>query len=117
MTKALKWSGISFAGLAVTLMLSTQAVRADSEILESSTAELKVGATIKDGARITIPNGATVRVLITSDTGNLTKTLKGPYEGRIADYKEERSWWERLTGANKDPEAPMGTTRGLKTPK
>jgi hypothetical protein len=43
-----------------------------------------------------------------------TKTLKGPYEGTIGDYKEDRSWWERITGRSNDSDAPIGATRGFK---
>lgn len=116
MTKAVKWNGMGLVGLAVALLLSTQAAHADIEIVESSVPALKVGATLKDDVRIKVPDGATVRVLVISPKGNVTKTLKGPYEGLVADYKDERGWWERLTGKKQDPDTPMGTTRGLKAP-
>jgi hypothetical protein len=116
MSKASKWGSIGLTGLTVALLLAAQPARADTEILDSTVPALKIGAVLKDDTRITIPDGATVRVMVTSESGVITKTLKGPYEGRVADYKEERSWWERLTGKTKDPEPSMGTTRGLKAP-
>lgn len=118
MTKA-PTSAISLTGLTVALLLTAQAARADTEILESTAPELKVGATFKDDARLKIPDGATVRVYVTSENGDsVTKTLKGPFEGRVGDYKEERSWWDSLTGRDPDADLPMGSTRGLKaTPK
>jgi hypothetical protein len=116
MNNTLKWGGISLTGLLVAGLLATQPARADTEILDSDVPELKMGTVLKDSARIKLPDGATVRVMVTSTNGNITKTLKGPYEGRVEDYKEERSWWERLMGKGKDTEPSMGTTRGFKAP-
>ena len=88
-------------------------VRAQSQVLESDVPEFPVGTEIADEAAVNIPDGKTLRVLV--ESAGETKTLKGPYEGKIADYTEkELTWWERITGQSKDPNAPIGATRGLK---
>ena len=69
---------------------------------------------LADEARIKVPDGASIRVLILSSGS--TKTLKGPYEGTVAAYKDDRSWWERITGRDKDSDAPIGATRGMRPP-
>ncbi len=85
---------------------------AELEVLESDVPELPVGTKIADDKRVIMPDDTKLRVLFLS-TGT-TKTLKGPYEGTIPDYKEDRSWWERITGRSKDSDAPIGATRGFK---
>jgi hypothetical protein len=98
--------------LAATIPLSS--AFAETQVLESSVPDIGVGTTFKDNQRIKIPDGGTVRVLIVS-TG-ATKTLKGPYEGAVETYKDDRSWWERLMGRKKDNDAPVGATRGMRPP-
>lgn len=108
---AYPWAGAVLAVLlAVTLPVGE--ARADSEILESDVQELPVGTKLADDKRIVIPESKKLRVLVAA-SGN-TRTLKGPYEGTVADYKEDLTWWERVTGRNKEPDAPIGATRGLK---
>lgn len=97
-------------GLAAAVLPSRPS-NAASEVLESSVPSLAVGATIEDNARVVVPDGASLRVLIVS-TGS-TKTLTGPYEGTVEAYKDDRGWWERITGREKDSDAPIGATRGL----
>ncbi len=87
---------------------------AESEVLESNVEAISVGAKIGDETRVVIPEDGRLRVLIVSS--GTTKTLQGPYEGTIPNYKEERSWWERITGRGKDSDAPIGATRGLVRP-
>ncbi|MGB0086705.1 MAG: hypothetical protein WBP94_15210 [Rhodomicrobiaceae bacterium] len=99
-------------GLALAIAVPFSSASAETQVLESSVPEIAVGSTLKDHARVNIPDGGTVRVLIVS-TG-ATKTLKGPYEGTIETYKDDRSWWERLMGRHKDTDAPIGATRGLR---
>lgn len=96
----------------LTVLLPAGQARAESEILESDAQALPVGTKIADDQRIVIPEGKKLRVLLAA-SGN-TKTLRGPYEGTVGDYKEDLTWWERITGRNKEPDAPIGATRGLK---
>ncbi len=100
---------------AALLAASAIPAMADSEVLESDVTEYPVGTKIDDETRINMPDDSKMRVLIVT-TGS-TKTLQGPYEGTVPNYKEERSWWERITGRSKDSDAPIGATRGLLPPK
>ncbi len=85
---------------------------AETQVLESDVPDLPTGATIADDAKITIPDGATLRVLDLSK--GETKALKGPYTGTVENYKEELSWWERYRRGRESPDAPIGATRGLR---
>jgi hypothetical protein len=105
------WAAAVLAVLLTVLLPAGQA-RAESEVLESDAQELPVGTKIADDKRIVIPDGKKLRVLLVA-SGN-TKTLNGPYEGTVADYKEDLTWWERITGRKKEGDAPIGATRGLK---
>ena len=98
--------------LSLAVIVPAVPASADTEILESDVQEFPVGTKLTDDQRITIPDDKKLRVLLTS-TGN-TKTLKGPYEGTVGDYKEDAGWWEKITGRSKESDAPIGATRGLK---
>lgn len=98
-------------GLALTVLLQLGFALAETQVLESDVPDLPVGAKIADEIRINIPEGKTLRVLIESE--GETKTLQGPYEGTVANYKDDLSWWERLMGRRKNTDAPIGATRGL----
>jgi hypothetical protein len=99
-------------GLVIAALPPFSPAYAETEVLESDVAELPIGTKIADETRVKIPDGSKLRVLVV--TSGTTKTLKGPYEGTIEDYKEDRSWWERITGRSKDSDAPIGATRGFK---
>ena len=101
-------------GIALAIFLAPAAALAEIEVLESSAPEIAAGAKLADEARVNVPEGASIRVLILSSGS--TKTLKGPYEGTVAAYKDDRSWWERITGRDKDTDAPIGATRGMRPP-
>jgi hypothetical protein len=100
--------------LAAFAIMPIPAAHAENEVLESDLESFPVGTKIDDETRIVMPDNSKVRVLILS-TGT-TKTLQGPYEGTIPNYKEERTWWERITGRGKQTDAPIGATRGLVRP-
>lgn len=108
-----QFATIVFA-FAALLAASAIPALADSEVLESDVTDYPVGTKIDDETRIVMPDESKIRVLIVT-TGS-TKTLQGPYEGTIPNYREERSWWERITGRGKDSDAPIGATRGLLPP-
>jgi hypothetical protein len=111
MPKFIKQYAAGALGLALAVFLCVPAARAEIEVLESSVADYTPGSVLKDSARVKLPAQATLRVLITG-TGT-TKTLKGPYEGTVAAYKERRSLFNRF----KDParkEPVIGAYRGAK---
>jgi hypothetical protein len=103
---------IAGLGLLFAAMPPGTPAQAESQVLESDMAELPPGTAIADDQSVKVPEGSTLRILVLSNSE--TKTIKGPYEGTIGDYKEELTWWERITGRSKDTDAPIGATRGLK---
>ena len=105
------------ACLALPLLFLSQPVWAEMEVLESTLPEIAVGATLQDDARLTLPKGGLLRLLVKAPDGTtITKTMKGPYEGTATTYREKRSWWQRLTGRTKDPEAPIGASKAYTKP-
>jgi hypothetical protein len=101
-----------FSGLALAGISFCSPALADVEIMASSIPEYAPGAVLKDDTRLKLPEGATLRVLMT-DSGT-TKTMYGPYEGTAAAYRERRSWWERLFGTPGGKEPVLGGTRRVK---
>ena len=113
MFKVLRFRG-GLLGIVLAVFLAPAAVRAEIEVLESSAPGITAGAKLPDEAQVKVPEGASIRVLVLSSGS--TKTVKGPYQGTVGDYKDERSWWERITGREKDTDAPIGATRGMRPP-
>lgn len=101
-------------GIALAAFLAPAAAVAEIEVLESSAPGITAGAKLPDEAQVKIPEGASIRVLILSSGS--TKTVRGPYQGTVGAYKDKRSWWERVTGREKDSDAPIGATRGMRPP-
>ena len=101
-------------GIALAVFLAPAAAQAEIEVLESSSPGIAAGTKLSDEAPVNVPQGASIRVLILSSGS--TKTVKGPYQGTVGDYKDNRNWWERITGREKDSDAPIGATRGMRPP-
>jgi hypothetical protein len=95
------------AGLALALFLPVSAARAEMEVLESSAPGIEVGSTLNDRTRLKLPEGSTVRLLVKTSGGSSTKTLKGPYDGTAANYRERRRWFHRLTRRKNEQDPPM----------
>jgi hypothetical protein len=115
MRQMIKSCAVSLAMLGLAVFLLAQPALAEMEVTESSVTGISIGDKLPDDASLDMPKGTTLRLLLV-ETG-VTKTLKGPYKGKVADYKEKLNWWDRLTGKQKDPEPPMGAVRGFVTPK
>ncbi|MEJ2124232.1 MAG: hypothetical protein P8Y67_10000 [Alphaproteobacteria bacterium] len=114
MRQKIKKGAVSLAAFGMAIFLLAQPALAEMEVLESSAPQISVGDKLADDAQLDLPKGAKLRLLLTT-TGE-TKTLKGPYKGEVANYKEKRNWWERLFGKKRDPEPPMGAVRGAVAP-
>ena len=112
MSKIIRRGVAGLAGLTLALFFSASTAWAEIEVLESTVPAIKAGSVLKDDARLKLPAGATVRVLLRA-TG-ATKTLKGPFEGAVTAYKDGRSWRNRLLGPRKDPEPLVGGARRVK---
>lgn len=110
-----KYRAAGAAAFGLALMLTLQPARAEMEVTDSSAPGIQAGDTLKDNAEFDLPEGASVSLLL-KPSGS-TKTLKGPFKGTLATYKEKRSWMDRLMGKGDDVEPPMGASRGFVTPK
>jgi|GEM_PF-1626288 len=66
----------------VALAAPAPSAKADLYVLESTVAAVKAGSRLGDGDRIDIPTGAQIRAVLPSGK---TQTIRGPYQGTIAD--------------------------------
>jgi hypothetical protein len=108
---------VAIAGsAAVMLAVAAWPALAEIEVLESSAPGMAVGQKLPDNARLSVPTNTVVRLLIRSPGGTSTKTLRGPFEGTAAEYKEKRSWWARLFQSPKDTDQPMAASKAERMP-
>jgi hypothetical protein len=89
-------------------------------VLESSVASIKVGSSHALDDKITIPAGASIRVVMPSGK---TRTIAGPYSGPVADLArgqklDERviAWIKNLFQTGGSSERTPGATRGMRPP-
>ena len=84
------------------------------EIIESTTSRYTVGTKLADADELSIPDGGSIKLLQTPS--NKVYSLEGPYRGMLKNYKEKKlTFWEKWFGSSKEPELPVGGTRGFKT--
>jgi hypothetical protein len=82
-------------GAALSLVVAASPARAEMEVIESSAPGITEGETLPDDARLNLPKGSVVRVLVRTAKGTNTRTLKGPFTGTAAEYREKRNWLGR----------------------
>ena len=73
---------LALAAILVASAVSTAPAAAQIYIMESTTAAIRVGSALDMGASISIPAGNHIRAMLPSGK---TQTIKGPYEGSVAD--------------------------------
>lgn len=98
-------------GVAILLAVAATPARAEIEVLESSAPGIAARAKLPDDTQLKLPKDTEVRVLMRTPSGTITKTIKGPYKGTAAEYKEKRSWWDRLVRPSKDNNPPPAAVR------
>ncbi len=79
MPKLVKCRGAAFSGLAVALFLAPSPLRAEMEVLESSVPGLEPGAVLADDAKLKLPDGTTIRLLIKA-TGSTKQGNRMKYQ-------------------------------------
>lgn len=84
--------------------------RAELEVKRSSAPGMKVGQKVEDEARLAIPQGKEVEFF--KLPSGPTYTVKGPYEGTLAEYTSPCPWWKAAVGNCKKDELDTGGTRG-----
>lgn len=106
-----------FGSAALLLAVAAVPAWAEMEVTESTVPGIATGNKIPDGARLSLPKGTMLRLLVFTQQGNLTKTLKGPFEGTVGEYEKKKpGWWNRLFGAKDDPEQPMAAMKSSQEP-
>ncbi len=90
------------------------AARAEVEVKRSSAPAVKVGARYGETAPLSVPGGSEVEFF--KLPAGPTYTIKGPYEGTLADYTNPCPWWKAAVGSCKPVESEAGGTRGVEVP-
>lgn len=95
-------------------ILAGQTAVADYQVLESNAPSLLPGYTFANEAVVTVPAGATVKLLALP--GGTVHVIVGPHQGSVASYQQRApTWWERLFGYDSKrqaPDDPYGGVRG-----
>jgi hypothetical protein len=108
------------AGLAGAALLAVMVVapaRADVIIQDPGATGLRIGTVLKDSDKLVVATGTSVVVVLPS--GN-TKTVKGPYDGTVADITKnvalnQAAWndWLKRLKQTESPTGGVGATRGV----
>jgi hypothetical protein len=99
---------------------SATAAAAQIYVMESTVAAIRVGSALEPGAAISIPAGGHIRAVLPSGR---TQTIKGPYEGTVADLVKGQPINEGVLASLKDllltggaTQATPGATRSIARP-
>lgn len=110
----------SLAAALVALAGGTASARAQVYVIESSVPDIKVGAQFAMADRLSIPAGGVIRAVLPSGK---TQTVKGPYQGPIADLAKGQEvndgvvgWLKNIMLTGGATEATPGATRSASAP-
>jgi len=88
--------------------------------MESTAATIRVGSTLGMSAAISIPAGSHIRAVLPSGK---TQTIKGPYNGTVADLAKGQpvnegvtAWIKNILATGGATQATPGATRGIARP-
>jgi len=105
----------SLAAALVALTGGAAPARAQVYVIESSVPDIKVGAQLAMADRLAIPAGAAIRAVLPSGK---TQTVKGPYNGSVADLTKGQEinegvvgWLKNIMQTGGATEATPGATR------
>lgn len=111
---------VSYALALCAFLLITGSAPAQAQVyvLESTVTNVRVGSTIAMSDRLTVPTGASIRVVMPSGK---TQTIKGPYSGTAADLASGQpvndgvvAWIKNLMATGGSKESTPGATRSAK---
>jgi hypothetical protein len=86
--------------------------RAELEVKRSTAPGMKTGYKVADEKQLSVPNGTEVEFF--KLPAGPSYTVKGPYQGTLADYTNPCPWWKAATGScKKDDQLDTGGTRGV----
>jgi hypothetical protein len=84
--------------------------RAELEVKRSSAPGVKVGEKVGEEKSLSVPSGTEVELF--KLPAGPTYTVKGPYEGTLADYTNPCPWWKAAIGSCKKNELDSGGVPG-----
>jgi hypothetical protein len=100
--------------------LSATPAAAQIYVMESTVAAIRVGSALELGAAISIPAGSHIRAVLPSGK---TQTIKGPYEGTVADLAKGQPVNQGVLASLKDllrtggaTQTTTGATRSIARP-
>jgi hypothetical protein len=100
--------------------LQTASAQGQVYVIESTTAAVKVGTTFALDERITVPAGASIRIVMPSGK---TQTIKGPYSDAVAGLAKGQktnegvmAWIKTLMQTGGSNERTPGATRSARAP-
>src|SRR5262249_10212924 len=110
----------SLAAALVALAAASASAWAQVYVIESSVPDIKVGAQFAMADRLSIPAGGVIRAVLPSGK---TQTVKGPYQGPIADLAKGQEvndgvvgWLKNIMLTGGATEATPGATRSASAP-
>ncbi len=106
----------AFAGAAAvfgSLLISSSASLADILVVASTTTSYSVGSTLPDEARVSVPEGAMLKLL--KRPAGTTHDIIGPYEGTVSAYArpDRCPWYWPWCKSGTSSEGPVGGTRSV----
>jgi hypothetical protein len=116
---AFRWALMLLAGLLAGALNATAAA-AQIYVMESTVAAIRVGSALELSAAISIPAGGHIRAVLPSGK---TQTIKGPYEGTLADLAKGQPVNQGVLASLKDllrtggaTQTTTGATRSIARP-
>src|SRR5215510_12348791 len=110
----------SLVAALVALAGGAASARAQVYVIESSVPDIKVGAQLAMADSLAIPAGAAIRAVLPSGK---TQTVKGPYNGSVADLAKGQEvnegvvgWLKNIIQTGGATEATPGATRSAGAP-
>jgi len=116
---AFRWALMLMAGLIAGALSATPAA-AQVYVMESTVATIRVGSALDPRAAISIPAGSHIRAVLPSGK---TQTIKGPYEGSVADLAKGQpvnegvlAWIKDVLRTGGATQSTTGATRSIARP-
>jgi hypothetical protein len=114
-----RWA-IALAAVLMTDVVSASPAAAQIYVMESTATTIRVGSTLDMSAAISIPAGSHIRAVLPSGK---TQTIKGPYNGTVADLAKGQpvnegvtAWIKNILATGGATQATPGATRGIARP-
>ena len=111
---------MALAAVLVAGATSAASAAAQLYILESTVAAIQVGSAFDMNATVTVPAGSYIRAVLPSGK---TQTIKGPYQGTVADLAKGQpinegvaAWLKNILKTGGSTETTTGATRGVTRP-